>query len=232
MKDYQKAFIGLLLQTGALKFGEFTLKSGRKSPYFVNMGAMDDGPSLRRMGQFYAGLLIDRFKGGFNALFGPAYKGIPLATAAATALDAEFATPVKVSFNRKEEKTHGEKGLIFGHQPADGDRFILIDDVFTTGETKDESLDLLLSIKGVSCTGVAIAVDRQEALEGGMSAVQIFEKKRGIPVRAVVTIREIVGHLSSREGGGILDKGLEARIAGYLERYGAGGGDAQPRRAP
>lgn len=221
MKDYQKSFVDFLLSKGALKFGDFTLKSGRKSPYFVNMGSIDDGPSMRRLGVFYAGLLMDRFGGGFNALFGPAYKGIPLAAAAAIALDAEHATGVRVSFNRKEEKAHGEKGLIFGHLPAEGDRFVLVDDVFTTGETKDEALDLLLSTKGVSCAGVAIAVDRQEAVEGGSSAVQVFEARRGIPVGAIVTAREIVAYLGSTEGGNVIDGGLRGRMAEYLGKYGS-----------
>ena len=137
MQEYQKEFIVFLVEQGVLSFGDFTLKSGRHSPYFVNMGAVDDGPALRRLGSFYASLIKDRFPDTINVLFGPAYKGIPLAAAAATALDADHHVSVKVSFDRKEAKGHGEKGKIFGHVPKDGDQVVIIDDVFTTGETKE-----------------------------------------------------------------------------------------------
>ncbi len=223
MKEYQKAFVDFLVEVKALKFGDFTLKSGRQSPYFVNMGAFDDGVSLLRLGGFYADLLADRFGGRFDVLFGPAYKGIPLATAAAAALAANRKINVKVAFNRKEEKAHGEKGLIFGHVPIAGDRVVIVDDVFTTGETKDEAVDLLFAVPGVSCAGVVIAVDRQEALEGGRSAVQIFEERRGIPVRAVVNITEAVEHLSSPRGGAkaLIDGDMAGRIAEYQAKFGA-----------
>jgi orotate phosphoribosyltransferase len=218
MKKYQEDFVRLLVEKEALRFGEFTLKSGRKSPYFVNMGAIDDGPSLRKLGEFYAGLLSDRFAGRFNVLFGPAYKGIPLATAAAVALSRDHGTDVRVSFDRKEAKAHGERGSIFGYVPRQGDRVVIIDDVFTTGGTKEETLDLLGGLGGVECTGVAIAVDRQEAQTGDRSAVQVFQDERGIPVRAVVTIREMVDHLASNR---VIDDEMNDRIAQYLSRYGA-----------
>jgi orotate phosphoribosyltransferase len=222
MKPYQADFVKFLVRNQALKFGDFTLKSGRKSPYFVNMGAFDDGPSLLRLGEFYAGLLADKFEGSFNVLFGPAYKGIPLATTSAAALFSKHGIEVKVSFDRKESKGHGERGRIFGHVPKDGDRVVIIDDVFTTGETKEEAADLLAGLGDVACTGVAIAVDRQEAQKDGRSAVQIFETQRSIPVHSIVNIRQIVDFLSKNEVEGrlVIDAAMTERIGEYLKKYG------------
>lgn len=222
LQPYQAAFVEFLVRQGALRFGTFTLRSGRTSPYFVNIGAIDDGPGLRQLGSFYAGLLRDRFPGGVDVLFGPAYKGIPIATAAAVALDAEAQTAVKVTFDRKEAKKHGERGKVFGHTPGDGDRIVILDDVFTTGATKEEAVDFLRAFGDVRCLGVAIAVDRLEAQEDGRSAVRLFEESRGVPVHAIVTVRDIVAHLRATpvDGRIVIDETTERNMQEYLDTYG------------
>lgn len=193
MRPHQKEFIDLILDRGVLRFGEFTLKSGRASPYFFNAGLINDGASLARLGACYAGALIDAGT-GFDMLFGPAYKGIPLATATAIALADRHRRNVPVAFNRKEAKAHGETGSLIG-APLAG-RVLIVDDVITAGTAVRESIGLIRAA-GASPAGVLVALDRQERGQGRLSAVQEVQTAFGIPVIRIVTLDDLIEHLEA-----------------------------------
>lgn len=202
-----------LVKTGALKFGDFTLKSGRKSPYFVNTGIICEGKEFLELCKFIAGKIEEI--GGCDVVYGPAYKGIPLAVGVAIALSKK-GKKVYWLFNRKEEKAHGDKGVFVGHLPSAGESVVLVDDVFTTGGTKYENVELLKSI-GVKLTAVVVAVDREERGEQGGSAVKEFEEKTGVPVKAVASTSGIFGELRGKE----VSEEVYARFLKYKEEYGA-----------
>lgn len=192
MKDYQKAFLAFALEAGVLGFGEFTLKSGRVSPYFFNTGLFNSGERLRRVGEFYAAAIVDSGR-SFDMLFGPAYKGIPLVSATAVALAAHHGRDVPFSFNRKEVKDHGEGGNIVG-APLHGGVAIL-DDVISAGTSIAESVDIIRA-GGARPTTVFIALDRQErGREGPLSAVREVEQRYGLPVQAIATLDTLVEYL-------------------------------------
>lgn len=199
MRPHQKEFIDLILDRGVLRFGEFTLKSGRASPYFFNAGLINDGESLRRLGACYAQALVDTGT-GFDMLFGPAYKGIPLATATAIALAQHHRRNVPVAFNRKEAKSHGEAGTLIG-APLAG-RVLIVDDVITAGTAVRESIGIIRAAKA-SPAGVIVALDRQERGQGKLSAVQEVETAFGIPVIRIITLDDLIEHL---EAGGPSDE--------------------------
>lgn len=193
MRPYQKEFIDLILAREVLRFGEFTLKSGRASPYFFNAGLINDGESLRRLGACYAAAVIDAGT-GFDMLFGPAYKGIPLATATAIALAERHRRNVPVAFNRKEAKSHGEAGTLIG-APLAG-RVLIVDDVITAGTAVRESIGLIRSA-GASPAGVLVALDRQERGQGRLSAVQEVQTAFSIPVIRIITLDDLIEHLEA-----------------------------------
>ncbi|MHC5040514.1 MAG: orotate phosphoribosyltransferase [Planctomycetota bacterium] len=222
MQTYKQEFIRFLVEQGSLRFGEFTLKSGRISPYFVNIGNVSDGIALRRLGTYYAHRIREVFGTEFDLLFGPPYKGIGLAIASAMALGEEFEMTVPFSFSRKEEKAHGDTGIFVGTAPKAGDRVILLDDVFTTGKTKEDAVELLKGF-GAEVIGVVIAVDRLEVGPEGKSAILEFEAAYGIPVHAVVTIREIIDALHGKAWNGktLVNDRIRAEVEAYLEKWGA-----------
>lgn len=211
MQQYQKEFVDFMLETGALRFGEFTLKSGRVSPYFFNAGLFNHGEHLSKLGQFYA-QAIDASGIKFDVLFGPAYKGIPLATATAIALNDNFNISVPYSFNRKEAKDHGEGGNIVGH-PLEGD-ILIIDDVITAGTAIREAQDIITS-SGANTKGVVVALDRQEKGKGDLSAIQEVEQNFGIEVISIINLGCILDYLKSNN-----DKKLISSIEDYRTRYG------------
>lgn len=216
MRDYQRQFIDFLVASSALQFGSFTLKSGRVSPYFVNTGKFDTGSAIDRLGAVYAAAIQERFP-SVNVVFGPAYKGIPLAVAAAMHLATDFhRDAIGYTFDRKERKDHGDKGPTVGRSLADGDHVVLVDDVFTTGQTKEEALTLLHSIAQVTIDGLVIAVDRREQGKNGENAIAEFTKTTGIPVHAIVSIHDILEHLT----GSAIDAPTAERIQQYLATYG------------
>ncbi len=216
MHDYQRAFIGLSLERGALRFGEFTLKSGRNSPYFFNAGLFHTGAALGVLGDCYADAIVASGL-EFDVLFGPAYKGIPLAAATAVALARRHERDVPWSFNRKEAKDHGEGGNIVG-APLAG-RVLVIDDVITAGTAIRESVDIIRAA-GATPAGVAIALDRQERGTGERSAVQEVEQDLGMPVISILTLAGLMEHLENTSG---QDEKLAAMQA-YRERYGVAAG--------
>jgi orotate phosphoribosyltransferase len=193
MHAYQQRFIELSLRYKALRFGEFTLKSGRISPYFFNAGLFNDGQALKMLGECYAEAIVQS-KLSFDTLFGPAYKGIPLVAATAIALETLFQRNVPYCFNRKEAKDHGEGGLIIG-SPLKGDVLIL-DDVITAGTAMRESFQLIQHEKAVA-KGVLVALDRQERGQGTLSAVNEIEHEFKIPVNAIITLEDILGFTAS-----------------------------------
>jgi orotate phosphoribosyltransferase len=213
MQAYQKAFIEFALARQALKFGSFTLKSGRQSPYFFNTGVFDSGRALARLGEYYAEALVARAP-AFDMLFGPAYKGIPLGAAVAIALAARHERDVPFCFNRKEAKDHGEGGLILG-APLRG-RVMIVDDVISAGTSVNESVALIRAA-GAEPAGVVISVDRQErGQEGSRSAAQEVTARHGIPVVSIVGLDDIVSWL---EAGGEAER--IAAIRAYRAEYGA-----------
>ena len=211
MEQYQNDFVDFMLEIGALKFGEFTLKSGRVSPYFFNAGQFNQGNHLSQLGQFYAQAINARgIK--FDVLFGPAYKGIPLVAATAIALNDSFNRSVPYSFNRKEAKNHGEGGNIVGH-PLEGD-ILIIDDVITAGTAIREAKDII-SANGAKTKGVVVALDRQEKGKGELSAIQEVEQNFGIAVVSIINLSHIVDYLKANN-----DKNIISRIESYRSQYG------------
>jgi orotate phosphoribosyltransferase len=220
MHDYQRAFIEFALERQALRFGSFTLKSGRQSPYFFNTGTFDSGEALARLGDYYAAALVSAGL-GFDMLFGPAYKGIPLGAAVAIGLARGHGRDVPFCFNRKEAKDHGEGGLTLG-APLAG-RVVIVDDVISAGTSVNESVTLIKAAGAVPA-GVIISLDRQERGQGKLSAAQEVEERHGIPVLSIVGLADVVRFLRERGDAA----GEIAAIDAYLERYGAAPRPAAP----
>jgi orotate phosphoribosyltransferase len=212
MQPYKKEFLEFAIDAGVLRFGEFTLKSGRVSPYFFNAGLFNTGRQLARLGRFYAQAIVAAGT-GFDLLFGPAYKGIPLAAATGIALADHHDRDVPYCFNRKEAKAHGEGGNLVG-APLAG-RALIIDDVITAGTAIRESL-AIIAAAGASAAGVVIALDRQERGQGERSAVQEVEQDLGLQVTSIVTLTELQGYLA---GNADYRAALE-NITAYRARYG------------
>ncbi|MDA1193631.1 MAG: orotate phosphoribosyltransferase [Planctomycetota bacterium] len=225
MQPYQRAFVDFLLEAEALRVGEFTLKSGRVSPIFLNTGLLDTGARLAHLGRAYAATLLERVgAGAFDTVFGPAYKGIPLGVATAIALAAEGVDKACLS-DRKEAKAHGAEAAagqaakrLLGRPPAVGTRFVMVDDVLTDGATKMEAVAFLRELDP-ACTFAAllIVLDRQETKPDGSSAVEAFTQATGVPVLPIVTLTEVVDYLAER---GVVDAAALARCRDYWGQYG------------
>ena len=215
MRDYQRDFLDFAIGRGVLRFGEFTLKSGRLSPYFFNAGLFDSGAALAQLGRYYAAAITDAGL-EFDTLFGPAYKGIPLVATVAIALAEQHGRDVPWCFNRKDAKDHGEGGLIVG-APLKG-RVLIVDDVITAGTAIRETMQILAA-HSATPAGVVIALDRQERGQGEWSAVQEVEQAHGIAVTRIVTLDDLVAYLAKRsEYAGHLEK-----MRDYRARYGVAG---------
>lgn len=212
MHDYQRDFIELTLQRDVLRFGDFTLKSGRQSPYFFNMGRIDSGAALARLGRAYASALADSGL-AVDMLFGPAYKGIPLAAATAIALADRHGRDLPWAYNRKEAKDHGEGGVLVG-APLQG-RVLIVDDVMTAGTAVRESLALIRA-QGATPAGVLIALDRQERGQGALSAAQEVTADYGVPVIAITSLADVMAYAGERPE--LADE--FQRLQAYRERYG------------
>ncbi len=222
MQPYKAECIEFMVRCEALRFGRFTTKSGRLSPYFMNAGRFDSGARLARLGEFYAQAIIDNMADRFDLLFGPAYKGIPLVSAASIAL-ARLGRDVPFAFNRKEVKDHGEGGGLIGRAPKDGDRVVIVEDVTTAGTSVRETAALLSTIANVKLAGLVVLVDRQEKGPGGKGALTELKEEFGIEAFAIVTLDEIVEHLHNRpiDGKVMLDDAIFNEIAAYRAQYGA-----------
>ncbi len=224
METYKQEFIEFMVESDVLKFGDFTLKSGRKSPFFMNAGAYVTGAQLMQLGEFYADAIYETYGTDFDVLFGPAYKGIPIAVATAIAFHNNFGKEVRYCSDRKEEKDHGaDKGSFLGTTLKDGDRVIMIEDVTTSGKSMEETVPKVRGAADVEIKGLMVSLNRMEVgLGGEKSALQEIEEKYGFPAHAIVTMEEVTQHLHNRSFGGkvVIDDEIKAAIDKYYETYG------------
>jgi orotate phosphoribosyltransferase len=223
MEANQHDFIELLVQSGVLQFGDFVGKSGRRMPYFIDAGRYRTGAQIARLGRCYAHAIHARLGAGFDLLFGPAYKGIPLVVTTAIALHERHGRDVGFCFDRKEAKDHGEGGLLVGTRPKDGDRVLIVEDVVTAGTAVRHSIELLRASAAVELVGLVVGVDRMERGRGDKSALRELADDFGIDAFAIATIDDVVEQLRGREidGRKVIDQEALDRIAAYRARYGA-----------
>ena len=224
--DYKRDFVEFMIDSNVLKFGEFTLKSGRISPFFMNAGAYTTGEQLHKLGLFYARAIHDAFGLDFDVVFGPAYKGIPLSVITAMGLSELYGAEVRYCSNRKEAKDHGEGGSLLGHVLADGDRVVMVEDVTTSGKSIDETYPIITGAADIEVVGLMVSLNRQEVGPSGtMAAIDEVSQKYGFPTASIVTMDEVVATLHNREVGGrvLVDDDMKARVDEYYAQYGAKG---------
>ena len=221
--SYKEAFITFMVRSGVLTFGDFTTKSGRRTPYFINTGNYKTGAQASQLGDYYAACIQEHFPDGVDCLFGPAYKGIPLAVAAASSLYRNYGRDLPYCFNRKEAKDHGEGGVMVGYKPQDGDRVAIVEDVVTAGTAVRESIALFQQVADVSIRALFVSVDRMERGTRACSTLDELREDYGIAVYPIVTVREIIAFLHNREVDGkvYIDDAVKARMETYLAEYGA-----------
>ena len=222
MEQYKKEFIEFMVDSNVLKFGEFTLKSGRKSPFFMNAGAYVTGSQLRKLGQFYAKAIHDNYGTDFDVLFGPAYKGIPLAVATTIAFSELYGRDIKYCSNRKEIKDHGDVGILLGSDLNDGDKVVIIEDVTTSGKSIEETFPILKSQANVDVVGLMVSLNRQERGKTQQNALAEIREVYGIETGAIVTMEEVVEYLYNREIDGTIyiDDTIKESINEYYKKYG------------
>lgn len=224
MEAYKSEFIQFMVDSQVLKFGDFTLKSGRKSPFFMNAGAYVTGTQLNKLGEYYAKAIHDNFGLDFDVLFGPAYKGIPLSVATAMAISRLYGVDVKYSSNRKEVKDHGDTGILLGSKLKDGDRVVMIEDVTTSGKSIEETYPILKGQADVEIKGLMVSLNRMEkGLDTDKSALDDIKDKYGIEARAIVNMEEVTEYLYNKEINGqvIIDDTIKKAIDQYYAQYGA-----------
>ncbi len=224
MESYKKEFIEFMVECDVLKFGEFTLKSGRKSPFFMNAGAYVTGSQLTRLGEYYARAIHEHYGDDFDVLFGPAYKGIPLSVATVMAFSKLYGKEIRYCSNRKEIKDHGDVGILLGSKIADGDRVVIIEDVTTSGKSIAETFPVIQSQGNVEILGLMVSLNRMEkGLESNKSALDEIQEKYGFGANAIVSMDDVVEHLYNKEVQGrvLIDDDLKASIDAYFEQYGA-----------
>ena len=225
LTEAKKKFIEFMMSADVLRFGDFTTKSGRKTPYFVNTGNYKTGMQNSRLGEFYAALVKETVGDDFDAMFGPAYKGIPLATSVSGALARNYGIDKPFFFNRKEAKDHGaDKGNLLGYEPQDGDRVIMVEDVTTSGKSIDETYPKVKAAADVEIKGLIVSLNRMEVGKGGVTTAQKeIEAKYGFPVASIVSMAEVVETLYNHEIDGkvVIDDELKTAIDAYYEQYGA-----------
>ena len=222
MERYKQDFITFMVRCGVLTFGDFITKSGRKTPFFINTGNYTTGVQLAKLGEFYAHALWSNVGNSFDVLFGPAYKGIPLAVSTAIALAQKHHYSIPYCFNRKEAKDHGEGGSIVGHAVANGDRIVIVDDVVTAGTSVKESVALLKRTANVTFSALVVSVDRMERGATEKSALVEISESYGMKTFSIVTLDEIVDFLYNRiiDGVVVIDGAIKDGIDGYRKQYG------------
>lgn len=222
MEAYKQEFIEFMVDCNVLKFGDFVTKSGRKTPFFVNTGFYRTGGQLKKLGEYYAKAIHDKFGLDFDVLFGPAYKGIPLTVATTMAISDLYGTDIKYCSNRKEIKDHGDKGILLGSPIEDGDKVLLIEDVTTAGTSIGETLPIIKAQGDVSVCGLVVSVDRCERGKGEKSALAEISETYDMETTAIVTMKEVVEHLYNKPYHGkiYIDDALKAAIDAYYEQYG------------
>ena len=225
MEGYKQEFIEFMVDCGVLKFGEFTLKSGRKSPFFMNAGGYVTGAQLKKLGEYYAKAIHDTYGDEFDVLFGPAYKGIPLSVVTAIAYSELYGKDVRYCSDRKEEKDHGaDKGSFLGSKLKDGDRVIMIEDVTTSGKSMEETVPKVRGAAEVEIVGLMVSLNRMEVGKGGEKcALDEVRDPYGFPTAAIVDMAEVTEYLYNREINGtvLIDDAVKASIDAYYEQYGA-----------
>lgn len=223
MEQYKKEFIEFMVDSDVLKFGDFTLKSGRKSPFFMNAGAYVTGSQLRRLGEYYAKAIYDNYGTDFDVLFGPAYKGIPLSVATSIAFSELYDKDIRYCSNRKEIKDHGDVGILLGSGLNDGDRVVIIEDVTTSGKSIEETFPILKEQANVDVVGLMVSLNRQERGNTQKNALVEIREVYGIETGAIVTMEEVVEHLYHQPYNGrvIIDDEMKEAIDAYYAQYGA-----------
>ena len=224
MESYKQEFIEFMVESNVLKFGDFTLKSGRKSPFFMNAGAYVTGTQLKKLGEYYAKAIHDNFGLDFDVLFGPAYKGIPLSVATTMAISDLYGKDIRYCSNRKEVKDHGDTGILLGSKIKDGDRVMIIEDVTTSGKSIEETFPIIKAQGDVEIKGLIVSLNRMErGKDTTHSALKEIERKYGFKTTAIVTMADVVEHLYNKpyKGRIVIDDTLKAAIDAYYEQYGA-----------
>lgn len=223
MEQYKQEFIDFLIQENALKFGDFTLKSGRKSPFFVNMGAFQSGSSLVELGEYYARAIHDRYGLDFDVVFGPAYKGIPLAVATVMSISRLYGKNIRYCANRKEIKDHGDKGILLGSSLKDGDRVVIVEDVTTSGASMEESVPILRTQAKVEIVGLMVSLNRMEVgKKENQSALDEIQETYGFPACAIVTMEDVVDVLKEPDDDRsfVLNQDMLDALDQYYRKYG------------
>ena len=223
MEAYKSEFIQFMVDSKVLKFGDFTLKSGRKSPFFMNAGSYVTGTQLMKLGEYYAKAIHDRYGDDFDVLFGPAYKGIPLSVATTIAYSKLYGKEIRYCSNRKEVKDHGDTGILLGSNLKDGDRVVVIEDVTTSGKSMEETIPIVRAQADVTIVGLMVSLNRQERGKGDKGALDEIKELYGFETEAIVSMDEVVEYLYNREidGNVLIDDEMKARIDAYYAEYGA-----------
>jgi orotate phosphoribosyltransferase len=219
--NYKEKFVRLMIESGVLRFGEFKTKSGRLSPYFINTGNFNTGRHIALLGEYYADVISEKLSGGFDFLYGPAYKGIPIACAASIALYNKYGVDVPYSFNRKEAKDHGEGGVIVSYQPKDGDRALILEDVITAGTSVRENIPILKAAADVRINHMIISCDRKEKGYNGKTAATEIKEEFGIETHSIVDIFDILNIIDNEEASEmiLLTDMMKTRIREYIDSY-------------
>lgn len=222
METYKAEFIDFMVESQVLKFGDFTLKSGRKSPFFMNAGAYVTGTQLRKLGEYYARAIHDNFGLEFDVLFGPAYKGIPLSVATAMAISELYGKDVRYCSNRKEVKDHGDTGILLGSKLQNGDRVVMIEDVTTSGKSIEETYPIIKAQADVEIVGLVVSLNRMEKGKTDKSALEEIQETYGFPAAAIVTMNEVTEYLYKKDCGGtiLLDDAVRKALDDYYAQYG------------
>lgn len=223
MESYKEKFVEFMVESNVLKFGDFTLKSGRKSPFFMNAGAYETGSQLMRLGEYYAEAIHEHYGDDFDVLFGPAYKGIPLSVATTIAYNKLYGKEIRYCSNRKEIKDHGDTGILLGSKIQDGDRVVIIEDVTTSGKSIEETFPIIKAQGDVEIIGLMVSLNRMErGLSSDASALDEIQEKYGFPTGAIVTMEDVVERLYHKECQGkiLIDDQIKAAIDAYYEKYG------------
>ena len=223
MESYKQEFIEFMVASDVLKFGEFTLKSGRKSPFFMNAGAYTTGTQLRKLGEYYAKAIHDHYGLDFDILFGPAYKGIPLSVATAMAISELYGKDVRYCSNRKEVKDHGDTGILLGSKIKDGDKVVIIEDVTTSGKSIEETFPIVKAQGDVEIIGLMVSLNRMEKGKGDKCALDEIKELYGMQANAIVTMDEVIEHLYNKpcQGKVVIDDAMKEKIDAYYAQYGA-----------
>ena len=222
MEQYKEEFIGFMVDSGVLRFGDFTLKSGRKSPFFMNAGGYVTGTQLMKMGEYYAKAIHDNYGTDFDVLFGPAYKGIPLSVATTIAFAKLYGKDIKYCSNRKEVKDHGDTGILLGSPIKDGDKVVIIEDVTTSGKSIEETFPIIMEQGKVEIVGLMVSLNRMEKGKSDKSALVEIKEKYGFDANAIVSMAEVVEFLYNKpyKGQIIINDEIKSRIDTYYEMYG------------